>query len=75
MSQLMIWLGSGFAFAIGSMLGIVFAGAALKRSNSKNDEFSAQANKHLAERNEIGRDLHQRLIEIRDAIIDHQPKR
>jgi hypothetical protein len=70
MSQLMIWLGSGFAFAVGCMIGVVFSGAILGRKNKKWDEQSAEANKYLAERNEISRNVHERLIEIRDALLE-----
>jgi uncharacterized membrane-anchored protein YhcB (DUF1043 family) len=72
MFQLMIWLGSGFAFSVGCILGIVFSGAALGRSKTQQDEQVGLANKYLAERNEIGREFNQRLSEIRDAIVNRR---
>ena len=68
--QLLIWLGSGFAFVMGLMLGVLFAGFWLEKRN-KQDE---RATNILLARNEIGERQVQAMIAIARAIEDtHEP--
>ncbi len=49
MTTVMVWLGSGFAFAVGTLLGITAFGFAARRG----DKQTGIANQYLAERNDI----------------------
>lgn len=53
METIIVWLGSGFAFAIGILAGAMLAGFIL-RDRRKADEVTEHVNDLLKERNAIG---------------------
>lgn len=67
MTTVLIWLGSGFAFAVG-----FFAGARVAHiAKGTNDKQGEQANEHLAERNRIGLRQAEALENIAHELIHH----
>ena len=62
MTTILIWLGSGFAFAVG----VVFGAWLMRRANGSADaaEVNRKANEALQERNAIGREQVEALKQI-----------
>ena len=50
---ILIWLGSGFAFAVGFIVGMCIMGRAMS-NEKKNNDLAAEVNALLRERNAIG---------------------
>lgn len=66
MATILIWLGSGFAFAVG----VVFGAWLMRRANGSADavEVNRKANEALQERNQIGREQVAALERIASAL-------
>jgi hypothetical protein len=62
---ILIWLGSGFAFSIGFLIGVIIAGSMLKKEKPV-DEMSDRFTHLLNERNRIGREQADALKRIAD---------
>jgi uncharacterized membrane-anchored protein YhcB (DUF1043 family) len=64
---ILIWLGSGFAFAVGVIFGIIITGLIWK-DRKKADDIAAEVNALLKERNEIGSRQADALERVADAV-------
>lgn len=56
MLTVLIWLGSGFAFAVGFVTGILLCVPSAKRERAKTDEIQRKSLEALLDRNQIGRE-------------------
>lgn len=64
MTTIVVWLGSGFAFAVGIACGVWVCSVGIKRANTQSDD----ATQLLRERNEIGRMQVSELTRIADLV-------
>lgn len=62
---ILIWLGSGFAFSVGFLVGVIIAGSMLKKEKPV-DQISERVNHLLEQRNQIGREQADALKRIAD---------
>lgn len=62
---IMVWLGSGFAFSVGFLIGVIIAGSMLKKEK-RADQISERVNHLLEQRNQIGREQADALKRIAD---------